>query len=113
MTKKEFFEKVIALVDDEEIKAHAEHEIKLINIKNDRRKNTISEKAKENAPIKKSIVDFLAGKDFTLCSEIAQAVNISTQKCTYLCKQLIDDRIIVDTDIKVKSKGTRKGYKLR
>ena len=71
-----------------------------------------SKKALENAPIKNAICDFLKDKDFTTCSEIAKAIEISTQKCSALCRQLVDDERLVVTDVKVKSKGKQKAYKV-
>ena len=112
MTNREFFEKVIATVEDVELVDFAKTSIEKLDARNEKRKSMTSKKALENAPIKNAICDFLKDKDFTTCSEIAKAIEISTQKCSALCRQLVDDERLVVTDVKVKSKGKQKAYKI-
>ena len=45
-----------------------------------------------------------------VASVIATKLNISTQKASALCKQLVEEKELVVTDIKVKNKGTLKQY---
>ena len=70
MTNREFFEKVIATVDDAEIVDFAKTSIEKLDARNEKRKSMTSKKALENAPIKDAICDFLKDKGFTTCSEI-------------------------------------------
>ena len=111
MTKREFMEKVIAMGNDE-LKEFAESEIAKLDTRNAHRKEMPSKKSKENEPIKANIVDFLNGKDFTVASEIAKGLELTTQKVSALCRQLVENGILAVTDVKVKGKGTQKGYKV-
>ena len=108
MTNREFFEKVIATVSDEELVAKATEEIEKLDARNAKRKNTPSKKSVENEPIKNAIKAVLSDTPLT-ASEIAEKVEISTQKASALLKQI--DGLAV-TDVKVKGKGTRKAYAL-
>lgn len=111
MTKREFMEKVIAMGNDE-LKEFAESEIAKLDARNAHRKEMPSKKSKENEPIKANIVDFLNGKDFTVASEIANGLELTTQKVSALCRQLVENGVLAVTDVKVKGKGTQKGYKV-
>lgn len=111
MTKREFMEKVIAMGNDE-LKEFAESEIAKLDARNAHRKEMPSKKSKENEPIKANIIDFLNGKDFTVASEIAKGLELTTQKVSALCRQLVENGILAVTDVKVKGKGTQKGYKV-
>ena len=62
MTNREFFERVIETVEDAEIVEFAKASIVKLDERNAKRKEQTSKKAKENEPIKKSIIDYLNGK---------------------------------------------------
>lgn len=110
MTRIENFERIIALVDDVEVIDFCKAEIEKIKTSNERKKSKTSEKRKsENEPIIKAICDFLKGKDFTLASDIAKGVDISTQKATALLKQIENIEVC---DVKVAKVGVRKAYRL-
>ena len=108
MTNREFFEKVIATVSDEELVAKATEELAKLDARNAKRKNTPSKKSVENEPIKDAIKAVLSDTPLT-ASEIAEKVEISTQKASALLKQIEG---LTVTDVKVKGKGTRKAYAL-
>lgn len=110
MTKREFMEMVIAEVENEELVAFAESEIEKMNARNERRANTPSKKAIENEPIKAKIVDFLADREPTVASEIASGLELTVQKVSALCRQLVADETLTVSDVKVKGKGTQKAY---
>lgn len=113
MTKREFFEQVIALVDNEEVKAHAEHEIELLNARNERRKTQPNKNTLANEPIKEQIVQFLNGKGFTVSREIASGCDISTNKAVALCKQLVESEVLEVTEVKEKGGRKVKAFKVR
>lgn len=110
MTNREFFEKVIATVDDAELVEFSKTAIEKLNARNEKRKEQATKKSKENEPIKAEIMNYLTGKEKVLCAEIAKAVEISTQKCTALCRQLIDEGLITTEKVKVKNKGKQNAY---
>ena len=107
MTNREFFENVIAMVEDEEMKAKAQTLIDTLNARNAKRAERPSKKAQENEPIKAEIAKVLTDEPM-LASAIAEKVGISTQKASALLRQM-DVKV---TDVKVKGKGTQKGYAL-
>ena len=113
MTKREFFVTVMEKVDDAELKLFAEQEIAKMDERNAKRKNSPSKKSIENEPIKEKIVEYLDGHDeFATASEIAEKIEISVQKASALCRQLVESGTLTSEEIKVKGKGKVKGYKI-
>lgn len=111
MTRREFFEAVIANIEDAEIKLFAEQEIAKMDARNARRSLMPSKTAVANEPIKTKIVEVLKTKDTpTVASIIATEVEISTQKASALCRQLVADGSLTVTEVKIKGKGKQKGY---
>ena len=104
---------VIAEVENEELVEYAKNEIVKMDERNAKRKSAPSKKAEENEPIKKAIAEFLADKtEPTTAKEIGEGVEISTQKASALCRQMVEDGRLTSTEIKVKGKGKQKGYKV-
>lgn len=115
MTKREFMEMVIAETKNEELKVFAEKEIEKMDKANLKRSEKRAERKAENEPIKNAIVEYLNRTDehdFVLASEVAKEVEISTQKASALLRQLVEDGKVTVEDVKVKGKGTKKGYKV-
>ena len=110
MTNREFYKAVIGSEVSEEIKAFAQEQIDKLDSKNEKRKNTQTKTQKENEGIKTSIVNLIEENGSMVASVIATKLNISTQKASALCKQLVEEKELVVTDIKVKNKGTLKQY---
>lgn len=111
MTKREFFEAVIEKVEDAELKLFAEKEIEKMNERNAKRKNTPSKVALANEPIKEAIRTYVIGcEEPQIASVIAEKVEISTQKASALCRQLVADHYFDVTEVKVKGKGKVKAY---
>ena len=92
MTNREFFENVIANMDNEEMVEKAKSLLDALDRRNAKRAERPSKTALANEPM--------------LASEIAQKIKISTQKASALLRQM-DVKV---TDVKVKGKGTQKGY---
>lgn len=108
MTNREMFTAIVNGDVTEEVVAKATEELAKLDARNAKRKNTPSKKSVENEPIKDAIKAVLSDTPLT-ASEIAEKVEISTQKASALLKQI--DGLIV-SDVKVKGKGTRKAYAL-
>lgn len=108
MTNREMFEAIVNGNITDEVVAKAHDEIAKLDARNAKRKNTPSKKAIENAPIIEAIKGVLGEEPLT-ASEIAEKVEISTQKASALLKQVEGVKV---TDVKVKGKGTRKAYSL-
>lgn len=112
MTNREFFEAIEkneALAED--IRNHAKTAIKKLDKANEGRKNNPSKKSKENEPIKLKIFEYLAEADYTPASKIAEAIEISTNKASALCRQLVEEGKLERTEIKVKGSGKVKAYR--
>ena len=112
MTNREFFENVMNGIINDEMMEHTTNAIAKLDERNAKRANQPSKKAIENEPIKANILDFLNGKDFTVASEIGKGLELTTQKVSALCRQMVTDGTLTVTDVKVKGKGTQKGYKV-
>lgn len=110
MTKREFMEMVIATVDNAELREFAESEIKKMNARNAKRASTPSKKAIANEPIKANIAEFLTEREPTVASEIASGLELTVQKVSALCRQMVADGVLTVSEVKVKGKGTQKAY---
>lgn len=113
MTKREFMEKVIAMVEDTELKEFAQAEIEKMNARNAKRTSTPSKTQVANIPIKSDINDFfVANEGSHLASEVAVAIDITPQKANALLKQMVDEGVLTSEEVKVKGKGKQKSYSL-
>ena len=116
MTQREFYEKVIAIVEDAEVKAFAEAGIEKLDKTNENRKVKTAEKAAvkeaEKAPIREAIYAVITtGEGKTASDLIAEAgVDIKPQAIPSLLKPLVDEGKVIKTDLKVKGKGAVRGY---
>ena len=106
MTQREFYTAVIADTQNEELKAFATEAIAKLDARNAKRASTPSKTQKENEPIIKAIAEVLTNEPM-LASEIAEKCGLKVQKASALAKKVEGVSI---TDVKVKGKGTQKGY---
>ena len=111
MTYREMLEKVIANDVTDEVIEKATERLEKLDTENEKRKNRVSKKALENEPIKERIVEVL-GEEPKTATEIGAEVEISTQKASALLRQLVEAGKANKIDVKVKGKGTQKGYTL-
>ena len=106
MTNREFFENVITMVENEEMQEKAKSLIEALDRRNAKRAERPSKTEIANAPIIKEISEILTHEPM-LASAIAEKVGISTQKASALVKKIDGVQVV---DVKVKGKGTQKGY---
>lgn len=116
MTKREFLTAIAEAEVSAELKEYAAEALVKLDEANAKRKAKPSKKAAENAPIKEAIVAILSDETQT-ATDIAAAVTeagieISTQKASSLVRQLVDEGKAAVEDVKIKGKGTQKGYTL-
>lgn len=107
MTNREMFTAIVNGEITEEVIAKAHEEIAKLDARNAARKDKPSKKALENEPIKARISEVLTDEPKT-ASDIASELELSVQKVSALLRQM--DVTVVD--VKVKGKGTQKGYSL-
>ena len=113
MTQRDFYNAVMAETSNDELKAFASDAIAKLDARNAKRASTPSKKSIENAPIRAHIAGFLEENEGShVASEIANALGISTQKASALCRQMVTDGVLTVEDVKVKGKGTQKSYTL-
>ena len=113
MTIREFMNAVIAMENvTEEMKAFAENEIVKLDTRNAKRAEKPSKTAIANEPIKVEILNLLTEKgEVMTASGIAEIMtDYKVQKISALCSQLVKEEKLVVKDVKVKGKGTQKGY---
>ena len=106
MTKREMYEIIANGNINDEVVEMAKKELVKMDEKNAKRRNSPSKTAIANEPIKAKIREVLTDSPQS-ASEIAEKVEISTQKASALLRQI--DGLNV-TEIKVKGKGKVKGY---
>ena len=106
MTNREFYTAVIADTQNEELKAFATEAIAKLDERNAKRASKPSKTQIANEPIIKAITEVLTSEPM-LASKIAELCEISTQKASALVKKVEG---VQSVDVKVKGKGTQKGY---
>lgn len=113
-TEREFLTAIVKGDFGTEFTDFAKARIAALDKKNAQRKvskSALAHKA-ENDDFKSAILAALADGTTKKASDLATALNVSTQKISALAKQLADSGAITVSDVKVKGKGTVKGYTL-
>ena len=108
MTQREFFTAIVNSDLNDELKAFATESIAKLDARNAKRASTPSKTQKENEPIVKAIASVLTDEPM-LASKIAELCEISVHKASALVKKVEG---VQSVDVKVKGKGTQKGYYL-
>ena len=89
----------------------ATEEIAKLDARNTSRSSKPTKTQIENEPIKTKIVELLTEvSEKYVASAIAEKVEISTQKASALCRQLVDEGKLQVEEVKVPKKGKQKAY---
>lgn len=113
-TEREFLTAIVKGDFGTEFTDFAKARIAALDKKNAQRKvskSALAHKA-ENDSFKSAILAALVADKFTIASDLAAAVGVSTQKISALARQLVESGDIVVTDVPIKGKGKVKGYAL-
>ena len=116
MTKREFFNEVIAVIDGTsevdvlELKEFAKAEIVKLDERNASRSSKPTKTQIENEPIKEKILEVLSTGERMVTSAIAERLEISTQKASALCRQLVESKKLKVEVVKIPKKGKQKAY---
>lgn len=112
MTNREFFTAIASMTNiSAELVEHATNELGKLDKRNASRAAKPTKAQKENEPIKEEIVKFLTEKGgFHTASEVMEACEISVQKASALCRQLVEEGTLTVQEIKVPKKGKQKAY---
>jgi hypothetical protein len=108
MTQREFLTAVVEANVNAELTAYATAAIVKMDEKNANRKPT--KKQLENEGVATAILEFLADKEPTVGADIAAALDITTQKATGLCGQLVKAGKLVKSEVKLPKVGARVAY---
>lgn len=106
MTQREFYNAVIAETKNADLAQFAVEALEKLDARNAKRAERPSKVQIANEPIVKAIAEVLTSEPMR-ASEIAETLGISVQKASALVKK-VDG--VQSVDIKVKGKGTQKGY---
>lgn len=122
MTNREFYTAIINYACD----AHDEHNgvqandlisfaqvaLEKLDKRNASRSSKPTKAQLENEPIKEKILELLNGKEATTASVIAEGLEISVQKASALCRQMVEAGKLKVEEIKVPKKGKQKAYSI-
>ena len=106
MTQRDFYTAVVNANLSEEMTVFATEAIAKLDARNAKRAEKPSKTQIANEPIIKAITEVLTSEPM-LASKIAELCEISTQKASALVKKVEG---VQSVDVKVKGKGTQKGY---
>ena len=118
MTKREFLNEVIAVIDGTsevnvlELKEFAKAEIVKLDERNANRSSKPTKTQIENEPIKEKILEVLSTGERMVASAIAERLEISTQKASALCRQLVESNKLKVEEVKIPKKGKQKAYSI-
>ena len=118
MTKREFLNEVIAVIDGTsevdvlELKEFAKAEIVKLDERNANRSAKPTKAQIENKSIKEKILEVLSTEERMVASAIAEKVEISTQKASALCRQLVESNKLKVEEGKIPRKGKQKAYSI-
>ena len=118
MTKREFLNEVIAVIDGTsevdvlELKEFAKAEIVKLDERNANRSAKPTKTQIENKSIKEKILEVLSTGERMVASAIAERLEISTQKVSALCRQLVESKKLKVEEVKIPRKGKQKAYSI-
>ena len=113
MTKREFLEIVMGL-GHHEAAIFAAKELDKMDKALAKRRSKPTKAQIANAPIIEQIVsEILEEEEFKTASEISEILEVSVQKASAVLRQAVSEGKVEVEDVKVKGKGTQKGYRLR
>lgn len=114
MTNREFLEAIRSNSTlSAELIEFAAAAIAKLDKRNADRSSKPSKTAIANEPIKTAIVEFLNKEGFiATAADIAANCNITTQKASALCRQMVEAGAVRSTEVKIPKKGKCKAYSL-
>lgn len=115
MTKREMYNAILAGEINDEVLAQVRAELDAMDATNAKRAVKAAEKREakeaEKAPIREAIMAVISDEPKTASDLIAEAgVEIKPQAIPALLKGLVEAGQVVKVDIKVKGKGSQRGY---
>lgn len=117
MKQREFLESVAAGLINEEIMAYAVERLEALDTANEKKRENAAKKREvaeaEKAPIRAAILAVVTAEPKTASTLIEEAgVEVKPQAVPSLLKGVIENGTVVKVDVKIKGKGTQRGYQL-
>lgn len=113
MTKREFMEAIVKFAEEGTVGAEygdfAKEEIEKLDATLARRREKVSAKQAENAPLMDKIYEMLTDEPMT-ATVVGEMLEVSTQKASALLRKMVEEGRAAKTDVKIPKKGTQKGY---
>lgn len=111
MTNRDFYTAIAQGTMNDELTAFAQETIVKMDERNAKRKSKPSKTTVKNEPIKAQIMEFITKRnEFCIAGAIAEALELSTQKVSALCRQLVEAGKLSEKEVKVPKQGKRKAY---
>ena len=105
MTNREFYTAIMNGTMTDEVKSHAAEAITKLDERNQKRSSKPSKTQLENEPVKTAIVNYLTVHGGAVAADIAAEVDITTQKASALCRQLVESGSLTVEEVKIPKKG--------
>ena len=112
MTNREFFNAIIKANVNDELTKHATAELAKLDARNAKRSSKPSKTQLENESIKARLLEILAVKPMTAREIHEVDADLSTQKISPLCRQLVEAGKLAVKEVKIPKIGKRKQYSL-
>ena len=110
MTRRDFFTAIMNAENlSDELRSFAETSLQKLDEANAKRAAKPSKTAIENAPLVEQIVGMLTSEPQT-ASDLCAPMGIKVQKASALLRRAVADGKASVVDVKIKGKGTCKGY---
>ncbi len=110
MTNREFFVAVSNGTTTDEVKEHAAEMLKKLDERNKARSSRPSKTQIANEPIKGEILNLLSSGNGMIASEIGEALNITSNKASSLCSQMVKAGVLTVEVVKVPKRGKCNKY---
>ena len=112
MTNREFYTAIMNGTMTDEVKDHAMGALFKMDERNQKRSSKPSKTQLENEPVKTAIIDYLTIHGGAVAADIAAEVDITTQKASALCRQLVESGSLTVEEVKIPKKGKCKKYSI-
>ena len=109
MTKRMALEAIVAEMENEDVKAWATAELDKMDAANEARKNKVTPKKQELIDAATEVAGELSDEPMT-ATQIAEAHGVKVQKASAIARKAVELGLATQVDVKVKGKGTVKGY---
>lgn len=115
MTKREFYNAILAIETiSADVREYAEASIQKLDETNAKRSSKQTKTQLANEPIKAKILEILSTAPMTSAvlreKFVANGEEVSVQKISSLCRQLVEEGFLSSSEVKVPKKGAQKQY---